>query len=82
MSSKILKISILNKLKKANATILSINTFTKKIDEIITKKYKMKEQLTIIKNYIDAEHNTWNKVEKLISGKKREAKIIIKHRTH
>ena len=32
MSSKILKISILNKLKKANATELSINTFTKKID--------------------------------------------------
>ena len=52
MSSKILKISILNKLKKANATELSINTFSKKIDEIITKKYKMKEQLTIIKNYM------------------------------
>ena len=32
MSSKILKISILNKLKKANATELSINTFTTHIN--------------------------------------------------
>ena len=46
--SKILKLSILNKLKKTNASLISINTFTKKIDEIITRKYKMKEQLTII----------------------------------
>ena len=56
--SKILKLSILNKLKKTNASLISINVFTKKIDDIRTKKYKMKEQLNIIKNYIDDSHNT------------------------
>ena len=77
--SKILKLSILNKLKKTNASLISINVFTKKIDDIRTKKYKMKEQLNIIKNYIDDSHNTWNKIAKLISGKKREEKIVIKN---
>ena len=77
--SKILKNSILNKLKRTNASLISINTFTKKIDEIITSRYKMKEQLNIIKNYIDESHNTWNQVYKLISGKKREEKIVIKN---
>ena len=77
--SKILKNSILNKLKRTNASLISINTFTKKIDDIITKRYKMKDQLNIIKNYIDEEHNTWNKVYQLISGKKREEKIVIKN---
>ena len=77
--SKILKNSILNKLKRTNASLISINTFTKKIDDIITSRYKMKDQLNIIKNYIDESHNTWNQVYKLISGKKREEKIVIKN---
>ena len=77
--SKILENSILNKLKRTNASLLNINTFTKKIDEIISKRYKMKEQLNITKNYIDQEHNIWNTVSKLISGKKREEKVVIKN---
>ena len=45
--SKILKNSILNKLKRTNASLISINTFTKKIDDITTSRYKMKDQLNI-----------------------------------
>ena len=77
--SKILKNSIINKLKRTNSSTISINTFMSKIDDIITKRYKMKDQLNIIKNYIDQDHNTWNQIYKLISGKKREEKIIIKN---